>query len=262
MTEKTGGRQMVVVKVGGSTLPHRDAVLADLVSLQSAGVEVVMIHGGGAALSDWLERLNKQPTFVNGLRVTDEETLELAVMVFAGTINKQLVAMLNVAGVPAVGISGVDGGLVHAYRQTNPDIGLVGQVQVVDTKPIKALLNYGLLPVVACVVIGPDGQILNMNADTLAGDLARALGAGRVAFLTDVPGVQGADGEVVPTLSKAETDQLISKGVITGGMIPKVKACLRCLDGVGETVILNGSVPHVLRDYVLDSTAAGTIFRR
>ena len=254
-------RQTVVVKVGGSTLPHREAVLADLAELYSAGLEVVIAHGGGAALTDWLARVDKQPTFVNGLRVTDDETLELAVMVFAGAVNKQLVALLNAAGIPAVGISGVDGGLVRARRQTDPDIGLVGQAEQVDTTPLRALLDHGLIPVVACIVLGPDGQILNINADTLAGDLARAQRASRVVFLTDVPGVRGADGAVIPSLSAGETDRLIAEGVITGGMIPKVEACLRCLDGVPEAVILDGSVSHVLRDHVLGSATAGTVFR-
>ncbi|MAG36851.1 MAG: acetylglutamate kinase [Dehalococcoidia bacterium] len=254
-------RQTVVVKVGGSTLPHREAVLADLAELHGAGVEVVIAHGGGAVLTDWLERVNKQPTFVNGLRVTDEETLEMAVMVFAGAVNKQLVALLNDARIPAVGISGVDGGLVRARRQTEPDIGLVGEAEEVDIAPLRALLDRGLIPVVACIVLGPAGQIYNINADTLAGDLARALPASRVAFLTDVPGVHRADGKVIPTLSKDETDQLIAEGVITGGMIPKVEACLRCLDGVPEAVILDGSVPHVLRDHILGSATAGTVFR-
>ena len=254
-------RQTVVVKVGGSTLPHREAVLADLAELHGAGVEVVIAHGGGATLTDWLTRVNKQPTFVNGLRVTDDETLELAVMVFAGAVNKQLVALLDAAGIPAVGISGVDGGLVRARRQTEPDIGLVGQTEQVDTTPLRALLDRGLIPVVACIVLGPAGQIFNINADTLAGDLARALRASRVVFLTDVPGVRGADGAVIPTLSQGETDRLIAEGVITGGMIPKVAACLRCLDAVPEAVILDGSVSHVLRDHVLGAATAGTVFR-
>ena len=255
-------RQTVVVKVGGSTLPHREAVLADLGTLAEAGLATVVVHGGGAALTEWLKRLGKESEFCDGERITDAETLEAAIMVFAGTVNKQLVALMSAAGLSAVGLCGVDGGLVQAQRQIEPDVGLVGQTTEVRVGLLQLLLDGGMIPVLAPLVLGAQGQILNINADTLAGDVARALGASQIVFLTDVPGVRGADGAIISTLSAEDASRLRQDGTISGGMIPKVEACLRCLDRVPQAAILDGSVLHGLRAHVLDGATAGTMFRR
>lgn len=249
----------VVIKLGGAALPHREAVLDDLRQAQSSGARVVLVHGGGPVISDWLKRTGKEPVFVNGLRQTDPETLEIAIMVLAGKVNKELVAVLQQAGTPAVGLCGVDGGCVRARRQIDPDIGLVGNVEQVDTRLIRTLSAAGYVPVVAPIALGPDGP-LNVNADSVAGDIARALDATSLLFLTDVPGVKDRAGNVMPALDRARADALQQEGVIYGGMIPKVEACLRVLDRVPQATILDGGHPHAIVEHLLHNRTAGTVF--
>jgi acetylglutamate kinase len=249
----------VVIKLGGAALPHKDAVVADLQAAMAAGYRPILVHGGGPIISDWLKRIGKEPIFVNGLRQTDAETLEVAVMVLAGKVNKELVAELQNAGTPAIGLCGVDGGFIRAHRQTDPDIGFVGEVDEVDPRPLAALAAAGYVPVVAPIALGPDGP-LNVNADTVAGDIARAVGATSLIFLTDVPGVKDGAGRVLPVLDRARAEALRRDGVISGGMIPKVDACLRSLDRVARASILDGGRPHAIMEELLARCAAGTVF--
>jgi len=249
----------VVIKLGGAALPHREAVLEDLRAAREAGWSPVLVHGGGPVISAWLKRLGKEPVFVEGLRQTDEETLDVAVMALAGKINTDLVAVLQHGGTPAVGLSGVDGGFIRARRQTAPDIGFVGEVQEVDPRPLAALAAAGYVPVVAPIALGPAGP-LNINADTVAADIARAMGAAGLVFLTDVPGVKDRAGNVLPALDRAGARALRDEGVISGGMIPKVEACLRALDRVPRATILDGGRPHAIVEHLLEDRTPGTVF--
>jgi len=249
----------VVIKLGGAALPHREAVLEDLRAAQAAGFRPILVHGGGPVISAWLKRLGKEPVFVDGLRQTDAETLDVAVMALAGKVNKDLVAILTNGGRPAIGLSGVDGGFIRARRQTEPDIGYVGEVETVDTRPLALLLEAGYVPVVAPIALGPGGP-LNINADTVAGDIARAVGAASLIFLTDVPGVKDRAGNVLPALDRAQAEALQRAGIISGGMIPKVEACLSCLDRVSRATILDGGRPHAIVEHLLEGRTPGTVF--
>jgi acetylglutamate kinase len=248
-----------VIKLGGAALPHREAVLEDLRAARAAGFRPVLVHGGGPVISAWLERIGKVPVFVGGLRQTDAETLDVAVMALAGKINTELVAVLQHGGTPAVGLSGVDGGFIRARRQTDPDLGFVGEVEAVDPRPLEALARAGYVPVVAPIALGPEGP-LNVNADTVAGDVARALGAASLIFLTDVPGVKDRAGKVLPALDRGQALALQREGVISGGMIPKVDACLRVLDRVPRATILDGGSPHAIVEHLLEGRTPGTVF--
>lgn len=247
----------LVVKLGGSALGAHDTALADVAALQRLGVRVVVVHGGGAAISQWLGRVGLEARFVRGLRVTDAPTLEVVCMVLAGKVNKELVSQLLALGAPAVGLSGADGGLLRA-RLRDPELGFVGEVTGVQVAPLTALLGAGFLPIVAPLALGDDGQLLNVNADTAAGDVACGLGADRVIFLTDVPGVLGPDGQVRPTLTAGEVTAMIAGGVIHGGMIPKAEACLHALRGAQHVQIVDGRAPHALLHALLLSEGAGT----
>ncbi len=251
----------VVVKLGGSAMPHREAVLQDIACLRRLGVNLVLVHGGGAAITEWLNRIGKQAVFINGLRVTDPETMEIAQMVLVGKVNQELVALLNHAGVKALGLSGIDGALLRARRkQSVPDIGLVGEVQEVDAALLRALCAQGYVPVIAPIGLGPGGEALNINADTVAGDVARALRADVVLFLTDVEGVRGADGRVLARLTPRQVAQLRADGVITGGMIPKVDACLHALHGAARVHISDGRRPHAILLQLATDAEVGTSF--
>ena len=250
----------VVIKLGGAVLPHREAVLADLRAVREAGYQPIVVHGGGPVISDWLQRAGKAPLFVDGLRQTDAETLEIAIMVLAGKVNKDLVAGLQLGGTPAIGLCGVDGGFIRARRQTEPDIGFVGVVETVDPRPLAALTGAGYMPVIAPIALGPEGP-LNINADTVAGDIASALPAASLIFLTDVPGVMDRAGHVVPALDRAGAEALRREGAISGGMIPKVDACLRALDRVPQACIVDGGRPHAIVEHLLERRTPGTVFQ-
>ncbi|MFQ6020252.1 MAG: acetylglutamate kinase [Dehalococcoidia bacterium] len=253
---------ILVAKIGGSTLGRHDTTLEDVVALQRQGLRPVVVHGGGSAISDWLG-LHRLPTrFEHGLRVTDAETLRVVVAVLAGLVNKELVAGLQGRGGRAVGLSGADGGLLRA-RLLDESLGYVGEVTEVDTRPLLDLLDDGFLPVVAPIALcwegdRPRGQLLNVNADTAAGAIARALAARWLVFLTDVSGVRGRDGAVVSHLSPAEAAALDEAGVIDGGMIPKVGACLRASDVGCRSVVVDGRTEHALLA-VVQGQATGTV---
>jgi len=253
----------IVVKIGGSTLGAYDTTLEDVVALQRRGLRPVVVHGGGALISEWL-KLHDVPTrFERGLRVTDERTLEVVVAVLAGLVNKQLVAALTAAGGRTVGLSGADGGLLKA-RRFDEALGLVGEVTEVDTRPLLDLLDDGFLPVLAPIGVEwrvrlrrTTGQLLNINADTAAGAVAAALSARWLVFLTDVPGIRDEGGEALPALSPPRAEELTEAGVIAGGMIPKVEACLRAAAAGCRSVIADGRRAGALLEAIEEKT--GTV---
>lgn len=245
---------VLVAKIGGSTLGSHDTTLSDIVALQKRGVQPVVVHGGGALISEWLSRHNVETQFVGGLRVTDEASLEVVIAVLAGVVNKQIVASLNALGARAVGISGVDGDTLRARRQDEA-LGYVGGEPRVGTGLIESLLVSGAIPVIAPLGMlaaeeQATGQILNINADTAAGAIATALKARWLVFLTDVEGVRGADGSMLPRLSPAEASELMESGVIEGGMIPKVGACLTAVGAGCRGVIVDGRQEGALASVV------------
>lgn len=248
----------VVVKMGGSTRKSEETVLEDTAILKRLGVNAVLVHGGGSEISEWMRRVDKKPAFVEGLRVTDQETLDIATMVLRGKVNAELVAQLNGIGVPAVGLSGADGGLFQAVQQ-DARLGFVGEVTRVDLGVLTSLIEHGYLPVVAPIALGPDGQLLNINGDTAAGELAAALAAEKLIFFTDVPGIQDGEGKLLQDLNMRQAAELISSGAVTGGMIPKVRACLKALSTVGRTHIIDGRVPHALIREMFTDAGVGTM---
>ena len=252
----------IVVKIGGSTLGSHDTTLKDLVTLQNQGVDVVVVHGGGNVISQWMQRQGIPPRFVNGLRVTDEASLEIVVAVLTGLINKELVAQMHVLGGRAIGISGIDGGLLEA-RVADPELGYVGEIASVNSGAIKALLNGGYMPMIAPLArqcqddSDHSGGPLNINGATVAGELAHALGAERLVFLTDVEGVMDGAGRVIRRLDQRRASLLFQSGVVRGGMIPKLAACLRALERSPVADIIDGRKPEALLD-CLNGRSTGT----
>jgi acetylglutamate kinase len=235
---------VLVAKIGGSTLGAQDTTIADIVALQRRGMRPVVVHGGGALISEWLKAHGVPTRFERGLRVTDAETLDVVVAVLAGLVNKRLVAALTAAGGRAVGMSGADGGLFKA-SVLDEKLGYVGKVADVDTRSLVDLLDDGFVPVVAPIAVewrgeAPTGQLLNINADTAAGAVAAALRARWLVFLTDVPGILGEDGKTVGELSAPLAARLTEAGVIQGGMIPKVEACLQAAASDCRSIIADG----------------------
>lgn len=248
----------VVVKMGGSTMRSEETVLEDAAALKRLGINVVLVHGGGSEISLWMKKVEKKPQFVEGLRVTDQETLDLAVMVLRGKVNAELVGRLNGMGVPAVGLCGADGGLFRAVQQ-DPRLGYVGEVTRVELGLIEALTAKGYLCVVSPVGLAEGGQLMNINGDTAAGELAAALKAEKLIFFTDVEGIKDAEGRVISRLSVREAEELITSGAATGGMIPKVRACVKALTTVDRTHIIDGRVPHALLRELFTDAGIGTL---
>ena len=238
-----------VVKIGGSTLGSQDTSLADVVALQQQGFQVVIVHGGGAAVTQWMAKLGIQAQFVEGLRVTDAPSLEVVTAVLAGLINKQLVAELLQLGGRAVGISGADGPTLRGHAD-RPELGFVASSVDVEPGPIRAIISAGYIPVIAPLAVNAQEghQLLNLNADTAAGAIAVALGAAHLVFLTDVDGVLDNNGRLIPRLSTHQSDDLVRSGAIKGGMIPKLEASLLAAGHGARAHIINGTVPSALRD--------------
>lgn len=252
----------VVIKYGGHAMDKPElctAFATDLAQLSAQDMGFVVVHGGGPQISALLARLKIESRFENGLRVTDEATMEAVEMVLCGQVNKAVVASFAGHGARAAGISGRDGNLLRAAVK-NPALGLVGEVEAVDPALLRCLLEGGFVPVVAPVANGPDGQALNINADTAAGALAGALAADYFVLISDVPGVLDAEGRLITALTRVEIEKLRAEGVITGGMIPKVESCLHALDaGCQRALILDGRSPSSLRRYLLDDAPLGTV---
>jgi acetylglutamate kinase len=269
--------QIVVVKYGGHAMGEEATALRfgrDIALLEQVGVQPVVVHGGGPQINAMLKRLNVQSTFIQGLRVTDEAMLDVVEMVLAGPVNKQVAEAITRAGAIAVGISGKDGGLIRARklmrRVLDPtsqieqvvDLGFVGEPESVDTRVLELLIGADIVPVVAPVGVGADGQTYNINADTVAGAVAGALRAERLLLLTDVRGVLGPDGALIPEMTVAEVRTGIAAGWISGGMIPKVETCIYAIEkGVKGVVILDGRVPHAVLRELLTDHGAGTLIK-
>ena len=256
----------IVIKIGGSTLGSHDTTLDDLVTLQKKGILPVVVHGGGNKITEWLKKMGVATTFVRGMRVTDAATLEVVIAVLAGLVNKELVAEIMSKGGKAIGLSGVDGGLIQA-KVENPELGYVGQVVKVNAEPVKAVLSAGYIPVIApggLRLAGGDSDpvtLLNINGDVVASEIAGALKAERLIFLTDVPGVRDGEGKFLPRLSAAEARKMIASGVIAGGMIPKVEACLNALSRVPSTQIIDGRSAGALLSAIENNTGGTKIER-
>jgi acetylglutamate kinase len=253
---------ILVAKIGGSTLGSHDTTLQDIVELQRNGVRPVVVHGGGALINEWLTRHGLRSRFERGLRVTDEATLKVVVAVLAGLVNKEIVASLGALGARALGLSGADSGLLRA-KLLDEKLGFVGEITSVDTTGLMPLLQTGVIPVIAPVAVKFEGkeqtaQLLNINADTAAGAIAAALKAHWLVFLTDVPGVRTGGGKVLSRLSVAAAGRLMQSGAIEGGMIPKVEACLAASAAGCHSVIADGRAEHALLA-VAEGRAAGTI---
>jgi len=253
----------VVVKMGGSALSSEQTVLQDVIWLKNLQVNVVLVHGGGPAISDWLKRIGKDTKAVKGLRVTDEETMEVVKMVLVGKVQQELVAMIQGLGGEAIGISGLDGKLFECERYTGEgDLGLVGRIKRVNLRPVTAALNEGYIPVVTPVGLGEGGVAYNINADLGAGELAAALRAEKLIFLTDVIGIQDKEGQLISELNMNTVPELVAGGVLSGGMLPKVEAAGRALERVKRVHIIDGRVPHALVRELFTDKGVGTMVVR
>ena len=268
----------VVVKYGGHAmgdLTLGQAFARDIALLKQSKVNPIVVHGGGPQIASMLKNLGIESKFEGGLRVTDARTMEVVEMVLAGSINKEIVALINAEGEWAIGLCGKDGNMVFAKKahktMKDPtsniekvlDLGFVGEPVEVDRTLLDLLARSEMIPVIAPVAPGRDGNTYNINADTFAGAIAGSLGAKRLLFLTDVPGVLDKDGKLIPELSVREAKELIADGTISGGMIPKVETCLEALDnGVEGVVILNGKMPHVVLVELFTEFGAGTLIVR
>ena len=246
-------KKVIVVKIGGSTLGTHDTTLEDLVELQQQGESLVVVHGGAKVTSEWLARLGIHTSFVKGLRVTDAETLKVVTAALSGLVNKELVVAIQSLGGRAVSLSGCDGNLLKASIQSS-ELGYVGEIIAVDTTPLKLLLDNGYMPVVSPVSSGfIEGQLtlLNVNGDTAAGEIAAALDAEKLIFLTDVDGIHDGSGKTIPSLNVASTRDILSSGTASGGMIPKIEASLSALTTTEVVRIIDGRVAHALRDEIV-----------
>ena len=268
-------RKVVVVKYGGHAMGDPDLAKAfarDITLLETSGVRPVVVHGGGPQIGEMLRQLGIESEFKAGLRVTDGRTIEIVEMVLAGSINKEIVMAINAAGGKAVGLSGKDGNMVFAAKAERTvidpdsnierivDLGFVGEPNEVNRDVIDNVLGAELIPVIAPVAPGRDGETYNINADTFAGAIAGSLDATRLLFLTDVPGVLDGSGKLIKRLSKERVRQMIADGTISGGMIPKVETCIEALEGgVEGVVILNGKTPHAVLLELFTDHGAGTL---
>jgi len=254
-----------VIKYGGAAMTDEElkkAVILDVILLKYVGVNPVLVHGGGPEISQWMKRVGKEPRFVNGLRVTDAETMEIVQMVLAGKINKDLVGLINRYGGKAIGLSGHDGNLITARRRGD-HLGLVGDVEAINANLLHLLNREGYIPVIATIGAGYDGESYNINADAVAGDLAAALKADKLIMLTDVEGIFAEEGDPTTLISALEVDRarrMIQEGRISGGMIPKVEACIRALEaGVPRTHIIDGRAMHSLLLEIFTDKGIGTM---
>ena len=257
--------KIVVVKYGGNAMINeqlKQQVMEDIALLWLIGVKVVLVHGGGPEISDTMKKLGKESVFVNGLRVTDKETVDIVQMVLAGKVNKTLVNLLQTKGGRAIGLSGLDGGIIQAEMKDEA-LGYVGKITKIRTQPIMDLLEKNYIPVVSTIAGDKEGNTYNVNGDTAAAHIAGALGAERLIMMTDIAGVlmdKNDPSTLIPHLTVAEAKGLYSSGIIAGGMIPKVDCCIEALEhGVKNVVIMDGRIPHSILMELLTDEGAGTM---
>ena len=258
--------KIVVVKYGGNAMINealKEQVMEDITLLHLIGVKVVLVHGGGPEISTLMTKVGITPTFVDGLRVTDKETVDIVQMVLAGKINKSLVSYLESKGAKAMGISGIDGKLIVA-KQKNEKLGYVGEIEKINIKPVFDLLEKGYIPVVSTIATGENGETYNINGDTAAAYLAGALSAKRLIMMTDISGVlrdKDDPSTLIPEIKLSEAEELYKSGVISGGMIPKVDCCITAIkQGVKRVIIMDGRVPHSILMELLTDEGSGTMF--
>jgi acetylglutamate kinase len=256
----------MVIKYGGAAMKEnhlKEKVMRDIVFLSCVGIRPVVVHGGGPEINSWLDKLGIAPQFKDGLRVTDADTMDVVEMVLVGRVNKDIVALINQAGGLAVGVCGMDGNLIKARPEGREGIGFVGEVNAIDIKLLSSLVNSGYIPVVSSVAADETGQTYNINADTVAGEIAAALGAEKLLLLTDTAGIlqdYKDPSTLIPRLDIQMARQLIASGVVGGGMIPKVNCCVRSLaQGVKATHIVDGRIPHALLLEVLTDAGIGSM---
>ena len=256
----------IVIKYGGSAMADKtlqNAVFRDLALLSSVGVQIVVVHGGGPEINQWLEKLGIKPVFLDGLRITDTETMDVVEMVLTGRVNKQIVSGINNHGRMAIGLSGIDGGLIEARTLGDGSHGLVGEVAKVNTKLLSPLLEKGYVPVISSVANSSDGRSHNINADTVSGELAAALGAEKLILLTDTPGIlrnENDPSSLIEKIRLSEARELIDRGIVKAGMKPKVECCIRSLaQGVNAAHIIDGRTPHSLLLEVFTDAGIGTM---
>ena len=257
--------KIVVIKYGGNAMineQRKQQVMEDITLLWLIGVKVVLVHGGGPEISETMKRLGKQAQFVNGLRVTDKETVDIVQMVLAGKVNKTLVNLLQMKGGHAVGVSGIDGGIIEAAMKDEA-LGYVGKITRIRPKPITDLLEKNYIPVVSTVASDRQGNTYNINGDTAAAFIAGALNAERLIMMTDIAGIlrdKDDPSTLIPALTVSEARKLFDEGVISGGMIPKVDCCIEAIEkGVKHVVIMDGRVPHSILMELLTDEGAGTM---
>ncbi len=265
--QKYAGK-IVVIKYGGNAMVNeqlKQQVMEDMVLLHLIGVKVVLVHGGGPEINELMQKLGKQPVFLDGLRVTDRETVDIVQMVLAGKVNKSLVGLLGTKGGRAIGLSGIDNRLIQV-RQKDARLGYVGEILHVNPKPITDLISCGYIPVVSTLGCDETGEPYNINGDTAAACIAGALGAERLILMTDIAGIlrdPKSPDTLIPELTVEESARLFSEGIISGGMIPKVDCCIRAInEGVEKVIIMDGRVPHAILMELLTDEGAGTMIRK
>ena len=258
--------QTIVIKYGGAAMKDsmlKDKVIRDIVFLSCVGIRPVVVHGGGPEINSWLDKLGIEPQFKNGLRVTDAATMDVVEMVLVGRVNKEIVSLINRAGGIAVGLCGMDGNLIKARPEDLMGIGFVGEVTSMDVQVLESLVSKKYIPVVSSVAADETGQAYNINADTVAGELAAALGAEKLILLTDTPGIlknYKDPSTLLPKVGIQEARELIETGVVGGGMIPKVNCCVRSLaQGVRAAHIIDGRIPHALLLEIFTDTGIGSM---
>ena len=259
--------EIVVIKYGGNAMINQDLkeqVMQDIVLLWLTGVKVVLVHGGGPEISDMMSKLGKEPKFVNGLRVTDKESVDIVQMVLAGKINKSLVNYIERTGGKAMGISGMDGRLIEA-KMKDENLGYVGTITKVNIETVTDLLEKGYIPVISTVGCDKEGNVYNINADTAAAFIAGALNAKRLIMMTDIAGIlkdKDDPSTLIPEITVKQAKSLFDSGVISGGMIPKVDCCIEAIDkGVKKVIIMDGRVPHSILMEILTDEGAGTMVK-
>lgn len=258
--------KIIVIKYGGNAMINEElkaAVMGDMVLLSLIGIKVVLVHGGGPEITEMLGKIGKESKFYNGLRVTDEESAKIVQMVLAGKINKNLVNLLQNIGGKAIGLSGMDGGLIEAKPIDFENLGYVGEITNVNTQPILDVLEKGYIPVVSTVGCDKEGNVYNINADTAAAAIAGSLGAECLISMTDICGIlrdKDDPSTLIPLINVSEAPQLMREGIISGGMIPKIECCIEAIRrGVGKVFVMDGRVPHSILIEILTDEGIGTM---